>query len=99
MDYSKTEVIMDNAGQIGFPDSILSALGRSGYFENGMFWVNLKAIKPLLDLYLMPEDFESKRRQSEMLLTSLLEKIFAATVLSTSGHIFLMNKRKIYRIS
>jgi lipopolysaccharide biosynthesis protein len=98
-DYSKTEVIMDNAGQIGFPDSILSALGRSGYFENGMFWVNLKAIKPLLDLYLMPEDFESKRRQSEMLLTSLLEKIFAATVLSTSGHIFLMNKRKIYRIS
>lgn len=44
-------------------EKTLSRTKNYGYFAGTMFWAHIDAISPLLDLHLLPDDFESEKGQ------------------------------------
>jgi lipopolysaccharide biosynthesis protein len=49
---------------------------KYGYFGGTMFWVSLTVLAPLLDLYLLPDDFDSEKGQIDGSLAHALERVF-----------------------
>lgn len=56
---------------------ILSQPSDYGYFAGTMFWARLDALKPLLDLHLLPEDFDPERRQIDATLAHATERLLS----------------------
>lgn len=56
---------------------ILGSADQRGYFAGSMFWVSIKVLEPLIDLYLMPEDFESEKGQIDGTLAHAVERLIS----------------------
>jgi hypothetical protein len=56
-------------------DKIMESPGQYGYFASTMFWARLDAIQSLLDLHLLPEDFESEKGQIDGTFAHAIERV------------------------
>ena len=54
---------------------VLADTASYGYFASTMFWARLDAIRPILEQYLMPEDFESEKGQIDGTLAHAIERL------------------------
>lgn len=69
-----------------------------GYFGGSMFWVNLQAIKPLLDLFLMSEDFESERGQIDGTMAHAVERMLSVVAQLQGLPSYQMNRWRIEKV-
>jgi O-antigen biosynthesis protein len=70
---------------------LADGIGKYGYFASTMFWARLKNLQPLLDLYLMPDDFEAEEGQIDGTMAHALERMFSLLP--------LMRQEMVYQIS
>jgi lipopolysaccharide biosynthesis protein len=56
-------------------DGLMHGTSDYGYFGGSMFWISIDLLRPLLNLYLMPEDFESEAGQIDGTLAHAIERI------------------------
>jgi lipopolysaccharide biosynthesis protein len=54
---------------------IIEAADEYAYFGGSMFWANIEAIKPALDLHLMAEDFEAEAGQIDGTMAHAVERL------------------------
>jgi lipopolysaccharide biosynthesis protein len=54
---------------------VMEAVDRYAYFGGSMFWANMEAIKPVLDLHLMVEDFEAEAGQIDGTMAHAVERL------------------------
>lgn len=66
-------------------------INKSGYFAGTMFWASIESLRPLLDIYLLPDDFEPERGQIDGTMAHAIERIF--------GLLMTVEKNNIYIIS
>lgn len=73
--------------------AVLSGLPARGFFAGTMFWSTFKAVRPILDLCLMPEDFESERGQYDGTMAHAVERALGIVpteegfpVMQSDGH-------------
>lgn len=56
-------------------EAVLSQADEYAYFGGSMFWVSLEALKPLFELFLMPEDFEVEQGQIDGTMAHAVERV------------------------
>jgi lipopolysaccharide biosynthesis protein len=54
---------------------------KYNYFGGTMFWVSVSCIKPILDLHLLPEDFDSEKNQIDGTKAHAIERLFGVVTL------------------
>lgn len=69
---------------------IIENLGDFGFFAGTMFWIRLDAIRPVLDQYYQPDDFEIEKGQLDGTFAHALERIFSI--------IPIVNRKSMYSI-
>jgi lipopolysaccharide biosynthesis protein len=62
---------------------------RYNFVGGTMFWGSFDGIRPLLQLYLLPEDFESEQRQVDGTLAHAIERVFGILVVLNGQKIFV----------
>jgi lipopolysaccharide biosynthesis protein len=72
---------------------ILKEPGEYGFFASTMFWCRLDSIRPLLNLHLLPEDFESESGQIDGTLAHGIERLLTL-ILQVNGQDVVANLRK-----
>jgi lipopolysaccharide biosynthesis protein len=72
--------------------AVLEHAGKLAYFGGSMFWASLEAIKPVLDLYLMPEDFESEAGQIDGTMAHALERLIGIVCLLDGRKVFIADR-------
>lgn len=65
---------------------------RYPFFGSTMFWCRMDALTPLLDLYLMPSDFESEQGQIDGTLAHAIERVLG-------GVLHAVNGRRMYTVN
>jgi lipopolysaccharide biosynthesis protein len=58
-------------------DEYLKNMANYGFFAGTMFWCRIDAIKPLLDIRLIPEDFEPERAQIDATMAHSCERLLS----------------------
>jgi lipopolysaccharide biosynthesis protein len=69
------EVLLSRAYDKKISDQILESTDDYAYFGGSMFWARTDAIKPVLDLHLMPEDFEAEAGQIDGTMAHAVERL------------------------
>lgn len=64
---------------------------RYPYIGGTMFWARMDAITPILDLHLLPDDFQSEHGQIDGTAAHAIERLF--------GSVVKLNKKKMYVLS
>ena len=65
--------------------SIFKKLDKYPYFGGTMFWCRMDYLDPLLDLFLMPSDFESEKGQIDGTMAHAVERILGKILHEESG--------------
>jgi lipopolysaccharide biosynthesis protein len=60
---------------------ILEQSAKYGYFAGSMYWASLEAIDPMLNLHLLPEDFEAENGQIDGTLAHAVERVTSIILL------------------
>jgi lipopolysaccharide biosynthesis protein len=76
-------------------DALLENIDSYGYFGGSMFWTSLEAIRPLLNAYLMAEDFESEAGQIDGTLAHAVERVIGYVAMNQGANLYKVSKRGI----
>lgn len=66
-----------------------------GYFGGSMFWISTEALRPLLNLYLMPEDFEVESGQIDGTLAHSVERLIGLVAVEQKAKLYKTTKKDI----
>lgn len=80
-------------------DKVFSEAVPYSYFDGGTFWVNIELLKPLLNLYLMPEDFELEYGQKDGTTAHALERLIGVVSKLEGATIYQANRWNIKKVS
>lgn len=72
-------------------DKVLGSPENYPFVGGTMFWARMETINPILDLELMPDDFQSEHGQIDGTLAHALERMFGAST--------RINEKTIYEVS
>jgi lipopolysaccharide biosynthesis protein len=68
--------------------AILRNPAKYNYFAGTMFWASLAALRPILALHLLPEDFESEQGQIDGTKAHALERLFGVVAQYEDGALY-----------
>jgi lipopolysaccharide biosynthesis protein len=76
-------------------EALKTRLDDCGYFGGSMFWISTAVLRPLLDLYLMPEDFEPEAGQIDGTLAHAIERIIGVLALEQKAVTYKSSKKGV----
>ena len=72
---------------------------KRGFFAGTMFWCRMDSIRPLLQLRLIPEDFEAEKGQIDGTLAHSVERVISMLPALAEKEIYTVSKRQITRVN
>ncbi|HSW66040.1 MAG TPA: glycoside hydrolase family 99-like domain-containing protein [Bacillota bacterium] len=80
-------------------DDVLGRPEQYGFFGGTMFWASLRVLQPILDLYLMPEDFESESGQIDGTLAHGIERSMSLLPQLANTPVYASSPKGIKKLS
>lgn len=84
------ETLLSKTHDVQTARQVMSKADQYGFFAGTMFWASLETLRPLLDLYLMPEDFESEHGQIDGTMAHAVERVLGLLAV-LQGEAYLSN--------
>lgn len=70
-----------------------------GYFAGSMFWASIEVLKPVLDLYLMPEDFQGEKAHIDGTMAHAIERLFGIVAQNENIPSYTMSHWRLEKIT
>ena len=84
---------IDKPNSVDFDPTLYS------YFGGSMFWATLDCIKPILELYLMPEDFEAENGQIDGTMAHAVERLFGIVPQMKDTRLYSLNRWRLEKLT
>jgi lipopolysaccharide biosynthesis protein len=79
-------------------NTISSNIEDYGFFAGSMFWSSIDLLDPLIELYLLPEDFESEKGQIDGTLAHAVERLISLMAQLNNGKIQVVSSKGITNV-
>ncbi len=78
---------------------VITSPQKYPYFGGTMFWVRVDALTPILDLHLLPDDFQSEHGQVDGTTAHALERMFGVVIRLEGKRLYELSAKSIHEVT